>query len=90
MRTILISGASRGIGYSIAEKALKEGHRISVGLRNTDALRSTAIDPSVIGDEKLLICNYDANDPKSAETWVKETISKFKTVIFTCDTIINM
>ena len=32
MRTILISGASRGIGLNIAHKELKEGNRISVGL----------------------------------------------------------
>ena len=29
MRTILISGASRGIGLNIAHKELKEGNRIS-------------------------------------------------------------
>ena len=33
MRTILISGASRGIGLNIAHKELKEGNRISVGIR---------------------------------------------------------
>ena len=31
MRTILISGANRGIGLNIAHKELKAGNRISVG-----------------------------------------------------------
>ena len=33
MRKILISGASRGIGKAIALKLLKEGHSISLGVR---------------------------------------------------------
>ena len=38
MRTILISGASRGIGLNIAYKELKEGNRISVGIRDLESL----------------------------------------------------
>ncbi|MDC3035312.1 hypothetical protein OA254_03510 [Prochlorococcus sp. AH-716-P05] len=38
MRTILISGASRGIGLNIAHKELKEGNRISVGIRDLESL----------------------------------------------------
>ena len=38
MRTLLISGASRGIGRSIAERLLADGHRLSLGLRNQQAL----------------------------------------------------
>ena len=37
MRTILISGASRGIGLNIAHKELKEGNRISCLLHTSDA-----------------------------------------------------
>ena len=45
MRTILISGASRGIGLNIARKELKEGNRISVGIRDLESLKGSAIDP---------------------------------------------
>ena len=45
MRTILISGASRGIGLNIAHKELKEGNRISVGIRDLESLKGSAIDP---------------------------------------------
>ena len=40
MRTILISGANRGIGLNIAHKELKEGNRISVGTVSYTHLRA--------------------------------------------------
>ena len=46
MRTILISGASRGIGLNIAYKQLKEGNRISVGIRDITSLKGSIIDPN--------------------------------------------
>ena len=46
MRTILISGANRGIGLSIAHKELKEGNRISVGIRDLESLKRSIIDPN--------------------------------------------
>ena len=39
MRSILISGASRGIGKAIAKQALKDGHRISIGIRNPEDIK---------------------------------------------------
>ena len=39
MRTILISGASSGIGLKIAYKQLKEGNRVSVGIRDLKSLK---------------------------------------------------
>ena len=36
MRKILISGASRGIGKAIALKLLKEGHSLSLGVRERE------------------------------------------------------
>ena len=45
MRTILISGANRGIGLNIAHKELKAGNRISVGLRDLESVKGSVIDP---------------------------------------------
>ena len=54
MRTILISGANRGIGLNIAHKELKEGNRISVGIRDLESLKGSAIDPKNGQKGKLL------------------------------------
>ena len=60
MRTILISGANRGIGLSIAHKELKEGNRISVGIRDLESLKGSVIDPEKWPEEKIIINQYDA------------------------------
>ena len=77
LRTILISGANRGIGRSIAEKALKEGHRLSLGIRDIDSLKGTKLDPSIAGPERVLISHYEAKDPEKAKTWVNLTLDHF-------------
>ncbi len=46
MRKILISGASRGIGKAIALKLLKEGHSLSLGVRERDDLFNQSLDES--------------------------------------------
>ncbi len=85
MRTILISGANRGIGYSIAKRALKDGHRISLGVRDPKMMIGTELEPKKGSNEQILISRYDANQPESAKIWINNTISKFKKF----DTIIN-
>ena len=77
MRTILISGASRGIGLNIAHRELKEGNRISIGIRDLESVKGSVIDPNNWPSEKILINKYDALDKSSAKKWVKNTITKF-------------
>ena len=67
MRTILISGANRGIGLNIAYKELKEGNRISIGIRNLESIKGSVIDPNNWPKGKILINKYDALDKLSAE-----------------------
>ena len=85
MRNILISGASRGIGHAIAIKLLKEGHRISLGVRKIDDLYNTLLDPNVNDSECLLAHTYNATDRKSSKLWVERTVNTFKNI----DTIIH-
>ena len=77
MRTILISGANRGIGLNIAHKELKEGNRISVGIRNLKSLNGSVIDPSKWPKGRILINEYDALKKISAENWIKNTLDEF-------------
>ena len=77
MRTILIGGASRGIGLNIAHKELKEGNRISVGIRDLDSLRGSAIDPNKWPEGRIIINHYDALKKITAENWIKNTVDEF-------------
>ena len=77
MRTLLISGASRGIGRSIAERLLADGHRLSLGLRNPQALAGTALDPAVAGADRVLLHPYDAEVPAAADAWVQASTAHF-------------
>ncbi len=84
-RTILISGGNRGIGKSIAIKALKDGHRISLGVRNPSHLYGSILDPEVSGVERILLNKYEANDELSATNWIKNSINRFGNF----DTLVN-
>ena len=68
-RTVLLTGASRGIGRSIAKRLLNDGHRLSLGLRDPEALRGTELDV-----DHVVHHAYDASDPASAQAWVESTL----------------
>ncbi len=72
-RTLLISGASRGIGRAIAERALADGHRLSLGVRRPDDLLGTALAPG----ERVLVQAYEARDPATASAWVEASAARF-------------
>ena len=77
MRTILISGASSGIGLNIAYRELKNGNRISIGIRDLESIKGSIIDPNKWPKEKILINKYDASDKLTAEKWIKNTIINY-------------
>ena len=77
MRTILISGANRGIGLNIAHKELKEGNWISVGIRDLESLKGSVIDPNKWPEGRIIVNKYDALNKISAENWIKNTVDKF-------------
>lgn len=76
MRTVLITGASRGIGRSIATLLLSQGHHLCLAVRDPDSLRDTALDPRLHG-EALSLCRYDARDPADAERAVQAVHQAF-------------
>ena len=84
-RKILISGSSRGIGYSIAKQVLNDGHRISLGMRNPNDIDGTDLDPKKSVNGSIFVNKYDALDQTSAKDWVKDTVKYFGGI----DTIIH-
>ena len=67
-RSIVITGASRGIGRAIAERLLRDGHRLSLGLRQPDQLKGTVLD-----HPDVLRLPYDAADAGAADALVSST-----------------
>ena len=81
-RTVLISGASRGIGRAIAERLLVQGHRLSLGVRRPAELTGTALDPELAGLDgsgaaRVHLYPYEASDPASAQAWVAAAAAHF-------------
>ncbi|MCT0220001.1 SDR family NAD(P)-dependent oxidoreductase [Synechococcus sp. CS-1329] len=72
-RTLLISGASRGIGRAIATRLLADGHRLSLGVRSPQQLEGTPLAAS----PQLLLHPYEASAPASAEAWVAASVERF-------------
>ena len=85
MRTILISGASRGIGLKIAHKQLQEGNRVSIGIRDLKSIEGTIIDPQKWPKEQLITNRYDALEENSSKKWISNTLKSFGSF----DTLIN-
>lgn len=73
MNVILISGASRGIGRSIAEKLFQDGYYLSLGVREPNYFQNKVF----ANHERVLIQPYEAQDKQSPIDWVKATIDKF-------------
>lgn len=73
-RVILVSGASRGIGWAVADALYAAGYHLSLGVRDPAALalRTMAWDP-----ERLFICRYLAEDWATHRAWVDDTTERF-------------
>tara|TARA_B100000212_G_scaffold335974_1_gene308673 strand:- start:505 stop:1212 length:708 start_codon:yes stop_codon:yes gene_type:complete len=85
MRTILITGASSGIGLRIAHKELLEGNRLSLGIRNLKSIEGSVIDPINWPKDQIILNRYDACNKSSAKEWITNTIKTFGEF----DTLIN-
>jgi NAD(P)-dependent dehydrogenase (short-subunit alcohol dehydrogenase family) len=72
MKTWFITGASRGFGASIAERALAEGHAVAATARNSDAIAKR------FGEHpNLLALSLDVNDEGQAAAAAKAAIDRF-------------
>lgn len=73
-RTIMISGANRGLGHAIARRLLDDGFTVSVGGRDLDALTASfaGADP-----DRVLCHHYDADAAGTDAAWIDATIERF-------------
>ena len=73
-RTIMISGANRGLGNAIARRLHNDGYNVSVGGRDIEALRHSM---EGCDDDRVLCHRYDATKPGTDAEWVSATIERF-------------
>ncbi|MEM9244015.1 MAG: SDR family NAD(P)-dependent oxidoreductase [Pseudomonadota bacterium] len=74
MKTIMLSGANRGIGLAIARQLYQDGYQLSLGIRNPQQL------PTVLQEmskERVTIFQYEAKDMEAARQWTEHTLSQF-------------
>jgi len=73
-RVVMISGASRGIGLAIARNLYQAGFSLSLGVRDTEAMRNTVEDWDT---SRVLISKYDAVDKETHKAWVDTTAERY-------------
>lgn len=72
-RLVMVSGGARGLGAAIVRRCLADGHRVSVGARNVQAVRDAFAD---VPTERLCAFRFDADDVDSAQDWVDQTVAQ--------------
>ncbi|MGL4242767.1 MAG: SDR family NAD(P)-dependent oxidoreductase [Beijerinckiaceae bacterium] len=70
----LISGANRGIGLAIARELHRQGWRLSLGVRDPDAMSAAAAD---WGGEPPHAARYIAAQWPTHATWVESALARF-------------
>lgn len=70
-RSVMITGANRGIGLAVARKLSSDGYRLSLGARDPAVIDTTLFKGDVITHR------YDATDATTAYEWTKDTIDQF-------------
>jgi short-subunit dehydrogenase len=76
-KTVIITGASEGIGASSAFAFAKENCNVVLGARNVQAIRSHA---AAIGENRSLAVKTDITCRKDIQNLVKQTIKNFKNI----------
>nr|WP_294899121.1 SDR family oxidoreductase [uncultured Pedobacter sp.] len=77
-KVALITGATKGIGYGIAEALLKQGVKVAITSRTQESANEAA---KKLGDNVLAIA-ADVKDFKSQQEAVAKTIEKFGSLDF--------
>ena len=73
-RTVMISGANRGIGLAIAKLLDQQGYRLSLGVRDTSSINKNNFRGNVT------IHEYHATDKTTARSWTERTLEEFGSI----------
>ncbi|MFZ0547439.1 MAG: SDR family oxidoreductase, partial [Candidatus Promineifilaceae bacterium] len=83
-KTVIITGASRGIGAAMAKITAEQGAAVVINARSEDALRAVAAEIEQ-GGGKALVVPGDVSDPAQCAALVEQTIAQFGRI----DALIN-
>jgi short-subunit dehydrogenase len=75
-RTILITGASAGLGAALARELAPSGHRLALTARRGDRLETVASEVRALGGEALTIAD-DLADPEAPGRIVQAVVERF-------------
>ncbi|MCF7929873.1 MAG: SDR family oxidoreductase [Spirochaetales bacterium] len=84
-KTGLITGASRGIGYTIAETLAEQGMRLMLTARNAERLEKAASGLKKAGARQVEIVAADLADPQTPEKIIREIEDRYGSL----DVLIN-
>ncbi len=73
-RVVMISGANRGIGLSIASNLYMAGFSLSLGARNEEALKKVVKDWDM---SRVFVSKYDALIKGTHNDWVNATVNHY-------------
>ncbi|SRR5579883_577067 len=82
--TVIITGASQGIGKATALKFAHHGYNVVLAARESDRLEAAASEVRALGREVLAI-STDVKDPKQVDELIKKAIAHFDKI----DILIN-
>ncbi|HMB96692.1 MAG TPA: SDR family oxidoreductase [Tepidisphaeraceae bacterium] len=78
-KSVLVTGASKGIGKAIAEAFAAEGSRVALNARNADDLAKVVDKINHNGGEAIAVA-ADVTDAHDVELMVSEVVSRFGTI----------
>ena len=76
-KVIVITGASSGIGYGVAEEFAKEGMRLTIAARNIDKLNEMIPHLKELGAVDVLAVKTDVTKEEDCKNLIDKTVERF-------------
>lgn len=73
----MVAGASRGLGYGIAEALAQEGAKVSIASRDKTAITAAAQTLSTQTGSEVLACSCDVTSSDDISAWRAATLARF-------------
>jgi 3-oxoacyl-[acyl-carrier protein] reductase len=73
----MVAGASRGLGFAVAQALAAEGACVSISARNESSLRQAAHEIEAIASGRVLALPTDVTSAADIERWLQATIERW-------------